>query len=151
MTVNNWTMSAGSPAGSLPAGSLSPQLGARLPATSSHALDAWHAHQPDRAWIEWGVCWPPISVRRPRCMTCLGTPWPCQPALAAARCLVWSGRAGDVRVHLPSRVNASRRGGRRRANQGPCPMNTYGYDVHPGGSVVATTGRGRARSGWRRW
>jgi len=42
----------------------------------------WHDHQTDRAWIEYGLRWPPLSVRRPRCLTCLRA-WPCPDALAA--------------------------------------------------------------------
>jgi hypothetical protein len=42
----------------------------------------WRAHQADRAWIEWGVCWPPLSVRRPRCRACRMS-WPCASALGA--------------------------------------------------------------------
>jgi hypothetical protein len=50
----------------------------------SHRLAAgvWSAHQADRAWLDWGICWPPLSVRRPRCVSC-GADWPCAPALAA--------------------------------------------------------------------
>ena len=49
---------------------------------STDAGQVWRAHQADRAWIEWGICWPPISVGRPRCRACR-TAWPCTPALGA--------------------------------------------------------------------
>ena len=117
--------------GSLPTGSSKARLGVRLPATSSDALAAWRAHQPDRAWIEWGVCWPPVSIRRPRCLFCVGTSWPCPPASAAAGWLVWFGRSADVRIRLPSRVNPRRRSPRPRTDTGPCLMNAFGLDVHP--------------------
>lgn len=47
---------------------------------SAHAI--WRSHQADRAWIEWGLCWPPFTVARPRCTACR-SPWPCPPALRA--------------------------------------------------------------------
>jgi len=42
----------------------------------------WRQHEADRAWIEWGICWPPLSVGRPRCRRC-AVAWPCPEALAA--------------------------------------------------------------------
>lgn len=50
--------------------------------TSVDANTIWRVHQADRAWIEWGICWPPFSVGRPRCRTCR-TAWPCTPASGA--------------------------------------------------------------------
>jgi hypothetical protein len=67
------------------------------------SLDIWRAHQPDRAWIEWGLCWPPVSISPPRCVTCPQTRWPCQPALAAAETLVRGGLASQVRVYTRDR------------------------------------------------
>ena len=53
------------------------------PQPDSHrARSVWQAHQADRAWIEWGLCLAPISIRRPRCVTCADA-WPCPSALAA--------------------------------------------------------------------
>jgi hypothetical protein len=46
------------------------------------ASRVWHEHQADRPWLEWGFCWPPLSVRRPRCVSCRGA-WPCSPAVTA--------------------------------------------------------------------
>ena len=46
------------------------------------AASIWREHQADRAWIEWGWCWPPASVARPRCLAC-ASPWPCPVALDA--------------------------------------------------------------------
>jgi hypothetical protein len=55
---------------------------AKLGAAYDLAARVWDEHQADRAWLEWGVCWPPLSVRRPRCVSC-GAAWPCTPALGA--------------------------------------------------------------------
>jgi hypothetical protein len=129
VTATSPTASAGLPAGSLPAGSPVVRFGARRLASSMDALDSWRAHQPDRAWVEWGVCWPPVSVRRPRCVTCADR-WPCEPALASAQCLIWSGRADDVKVQLPVRVKASRES-RHRGIAGPCRMTGHGHDADP--------------------
>jgi hypothetical protein len=52
------------------------------PRTCGLAARVWSEHQADRAWLEWGFCWPPMSVRRPRCVSC-GAAWPCAPAFAA--------------------------------------------------------------------
>ncbi len=46
------------------------------------AAGVWSEHRPDRAWLEWGICWPPLSIRRPRCLSC-AAPWPCVPVLTA--------------------------------------------------------------------
>jgi hypothetical protein len=46
------------------------------------AVRDWNEHQADRAWVEWGICWPPFTVRRPRCVAC-GQRWPCVAALGA--------------------------------------------------------------------
>jgi hypothetical protein len=48
------------------------------------ASRAWDEHQADRPWLEWGFCWPPLSVRRPRCVSCHAA-WPCDPAVMADR------------------------------------------------------------------
>lgn len=50
--------------------------------TLADAQSLWWTHKADRAWIEWGICWPPISVARPRCTSC-GDPWPCTSVLCA--------------------------------------------------------------------
>jgi hypothetical protein len=47
----------------------------------------WRDHQPDRAWIEYGFRWPPLSVRRPRCLACAQA-WPCPVALATHEHLI---------------------------------------------------------------
>ena len=51
----------------------------------------WQAHQADRAWIEWGFCRPPITIRRPRCVACAAA-WPCESALAAHHVLTSLGQ-----------------------------------------------------------
>ncbi|MBN1174824.1 MAG: hypothetical protein JXA67_21870 [Micromonosporaceae bacterium] len=65
------------------------------------AAASWNRHQPDRAWIEWGFCWPPFSVARPRCLTC-HEPWPCTEALAALDHLDTRGQ--HVPVAIPSQT-----------------------------------------------
>jgi len=65
------------------------------------AAATWKRHQPDRAWIEWGFCWPPFSVARPRCLTCR-QPWPCTEALAALDHLDTRGQ--HVPVAVPSQA-----------------------------------------------
>ncbi|MBT8227897.1 MAG: hypothetical protein HKP61_15705 [Dactylosporangium sp.] len=30
--------------------------------TPANASQTWHDHQADRAWIEWGWCWPPLAA-----------------------------------------------------------------------------------------
>jgi hypothetical protein len=57
------------------------------------AARVWDEHQADRAWIEWGFCWPPFSVRRPRCVRCAEA-WPCLDALAADEHLAGCARHG---------------------------------------------------------
>jgi hypothetical protein len=71
--------------GPLPS-SLSPSDSVPTPPSPSCAESAyaWGRHRADRAWIEWGICWPPFTVRRPACVVC-GTPWPCTNAIAAHR------------------------------------------------------------------
>ena len=55
---------------------------AAVAGTDALAVGVWRLHQADRAWIEWGWCWPPLSVARPRCRSCAAA-WRCQLALAA--------------------------------------------------------------------
>ena len=52
--------------------------------TYTRALQSWRDHQPDRAWLEFGFQWPPLTIARPRCSThgCR-LPWPCPAARAA--------------------------------------------------------------------
>jgi hypothetical protein len=52
--------------------------------TYPQAVQNWNDHQPDRAWIECGFQWPPLTIARPHCLApgCR-LPWPCPPALAA--------------------------------------------------------------------
>ncbi len=57
----------------------------------------WQAHQADRAWIEWGFCLPPISIRRPRCVACSAA-WPCESALAAHHVLMALGQQPSVQA-----------------------------------------------------
>lgn len=52
-------------------------------ACCADAVLAWNEHQDDRAWVEWGICWPPFTVRRPRCLAC-DEGWPCAAALGAS-------------------------------------------------------------------
>jgi hypothetical protein len=52
------------------------------PMTLARVRQVLTSHQPDRAWIEWGICRPPFSVARPRCVQC-AQPWPCSPVLRA--------------------------------------------------------------------
>lgn len=50
----------------------------------TRAVQVWRDHQPDRAWLEFGLQWPPLTIGRPRCVTSgCGLPWPCPPARAA--------------------------------------------------------------------
>lgn len=56
------------------------------PPTYEAALMRWTRHQADRAWINWGFCWPPVSIARPRCRECRAS-WPCDPTLAALQVL----------------------------------------------------------------
>ncbi|GAA4731259.1 hypothetical protein Prum_069020 [Phytohabitans rumicis] len=64
--------------------------GATVPPSGDHKLtyhqaaQNWNDHQPDRAWIECGFHWPPLTIGRPRCrLRECGLPWPCPPARAA--------------------------------------------------------------------
>ena len=75
-----------------PTPSRPPNGTAILPEPHRAASTTWRTHQADRAWIEWGLCLPPISIRRPRCLVCTAT-WPCDPALAAHAALTSPGRA----------------------------------------------------------
>jgi hypothetical protein len=50
--------------------------------TLAHARQVLTTHQPDRAWIEWGICRPPLTIARPRCIRCT-EPWPCSLVLRA--------------------------------------------------------------------
>lgn len=64
-------------------GRVSPNsIGSRPTLACGEAERAWRSHQADRAWIEWGICWPPFSFRRPHCRAC-NAQWPCAEALAA--------------------------------------------------------------------
>jgi hypothetical protein len=52
--------------------------------TYHQAVLNWNDHQPDRAWVECGFQWPPLTIARPRCCAAgCGLSWPCPPALAA--------------------------------------------------------------------
>src|SRR6266511_4175020 len=65
------------------------------------AEGVWLRHQADRAWIEWGLCWPPLTVARPRCQECR-TPWPCPEALSAHEHICRCGR--HLAVFAPARA-----------------------------------------------
>ncbi len=67
----------------------------------SEAAGIWLRHQADRAWIEWGLCWPPFSVARPQCQACR-TPWPCVEALSAHEHIRRCGR--HLAVFAPARA-----------------------------------------------
>ena len=74
---------------------------------SAHAT--WRYHLADRAWIEWGICWPPFSVARPRCTVCR-SPWPCQPALRAHALLTGpTPSRADLGSAVPARPASSSR------------------------------------------
>src|SRR5262249_8768643 len=69
------------------------------------AVRAWDEHQADRAWIEWGFCRPPFSVRRPRCLKCAEA-WPCHDALAAVQHMTACARQGLARTASEGRPGA---------------------------------------------
>jgi len=84
-----------------------------LPTDDATARTAWRTHQADRAWVEWGICWPPLSIARPRCEVCR-SPWPCLPALRAYDLLsaTASGSGGGGLVGSPSCAEVRQLGGR---------------------------------------
>ncbi len=67
------------------------------------ARTIWRDHQADRAWIEWGFCWPPLSVARPRCTACR-SPWPCPPALRAHDLLTGGPSSTGLQSVSPGRL-----------------------------------------------
>ena len=68
--------------------------------TRINAGGVWRTHQADRAWIEWGICWPPLSVSCPRCQTCSAA-WPCALALGAHACLTDAGSSTVMPTRWP--------------------------------------------------
>ena len=84
------------------AGEAPREPGTILGLTCSEAAGIWLRHQADRAWIEWGLCWPPLSVARPRCQECR-TPWPCPEALSAHEHICRCGRHHAVFAPAPAR------------------------------------------------
>lgn len=62
--------------------------------TLAAAQGIWCRHRADRAWVEWGICWPPLSIARPRC-ACCQVAWPCGPVLDAYARLSAQGVSGS--------------------------------------------------------